>query len=159
MPAFFRSMPNASLTLIRRLANPDDPMTYQAIFKEIDRSQVVVVTGEEDNVFQPGGNEQHWSYAEGGSVATDEMDNFDLGTLPAGDYLIQLLEDQATPGGDADLYVGIGKVPTLESYDHRPYLAGSNEEVRFTLTAPTQVALMVHGYEAATYKLSGKVVE
>jgi hypothetical protein len=30
------------------------PKTYDQIFDNIDRSEVVLVTGEEDNVFQPG---------------------------------------------------------------------------------------------------------
>jgi hypothetical protein len=156
MPAFFAEMPDTSMALVRRLANPDDPKTYQQIFAEIDRSQVVVVTGEEDNVYQPEGNVTAWTFADGGTVATDESKPYALGTLPAGKYVIQLLEDQAQPGGDADLYVGLGKVPSLTSYDFRPYLAGSNEEVRFELTGPTAVNLLVNGYEAAAYKLAGR---
>lgn len=156
MPAFFSSMPNASMALIRRLANPDDPRTYQKIFSEIDRSQVVVVTGEEDNVYQPEGTSAAWTYSEAGTVGTDETKDYALGTLPAGKYVVQLLEDQAQPGGDADLYVGIGKAPSLTTYDYRPYLSGSNEEVRFELDAPTAVNLMVHGYEAAAFKLAGR---
>ncbi len=59
-------------------------------------------------------------------------------------------EDQSTPGGDADLYLGLGKQPTLQSFDFRPWLDGSNEEVHFTLTAPTKIFAMVHGYDDAS---------
>ena len=54
MPSFFQSMPNASTALVRGLLGYAAPKTYDQIFKEIDRSEVVLVTGEEDNVFAPG---------------------------------------------------------------------------------------------------------
>jgi hypothetical protein len=162
MPAFFSSMPDASMALIRHLAAPENPEIYQDIFKDIDRSQVVVVTGEEDNTYTPQGPVQEWTFDAADAVATGAQKSYALGTLPAGDYVVQLLEDQALTGGDADLYVGLGKVPTLDSYDFRPYLSGSNEEARFTLTAPTAVNVMVHGYDggdqgSASYKLAGRV--
>jgi hypothetical protein len=48
--------------------------------------------------------------------------------------------------------------------DFRPWLDGSNEEVSFTLSAPTAVNVMVHGYEgmseaSAAFKLSGRIAE
>jgi hypothetical protein len=163
MPSFFHSMPNASLAMIRGLLSRDTPKTYQEIFKDIDRSEVVVVTGEEDNVFKPGGPVQEaWTLTQKSSVARGEMVTFVTpATLPAGEYTIAIVEDAAAPGGDADLYIGLGKVPTLSTYDFRPWLDGSNEEVRFTLTAPTKVNVMVHGYEdasqaTASFTLTGK---
>ncbi|NUO48234.1 MAG: hypothetical protein HOV80_05175, partial [Polyangiaceae bacterium] len=71
-------------------------------------------------------------------------------------------EDQSAPGGDADIYVRFGQKPTTDSYDFRPWLDGSNEEVRFTLEQATQVFVMVQGYESAAqesaaFKLSGRV--
>ena len=54
MPSFFSSMPYASQALIQGLLAYDHPMTYDQIFAKIDDSEVVLVTGEEDNVFQPG---------------------------------------------------------------------------------------------------------
>ncbi len=164
MPSFFSSMPDASLALIEGLTKTDAPLTYQEIFADIDRSQVVVVTGEEDNVFTPGGVEEPWELNEAGSVGVDQMQHFGLGTLQPGDYVLSLHEDQAAPGGDADLYVRFGAQPTKTSYDHRPWLDGSNEEVRFTLSAATPVFVMVHGYEhmstpTAAFKLSGRLGE
>jgi hypothetical protein len=149
--------------MIRGLLSRDTPKTYQEIFKDIDRSEVVVVTGEEDNVYKPGGPVQEaWTLTQKSSVARGEMVTFETpATLPAGEYTIAIVEDAAAPGGDADLYIGLGKVPTLSSYDFRPGLDGSNEEVRFTLTAPTKVNVMVHGYEdasqaTASFTLTGK---
>jgi hypothetical protein len=53
MPAFFSSMPSASMALVNGLKNVNAPEPYDKIFEHIDNSEVVVVTGEEDNVFQP----------------------------------------------------------------------------------------------------------
>jgi hypothetical protein len=53
MPSFFSSMPFASLALIGALKDEGHPKTYEQIFEKIDTSEVVLVTGEEDNTFQP----------------------------------------------------------------------------------------------------------
>lgn len=54
MPSFFKSMPQASTAVISGLLDYAHPKTYEDMFKGIDRAEVVLVTGEEDNVFQPG---------------------------------------------------------------------------------------------------------
>lgn len=54
MPSFFSSMPDASTALMQGLLSYSTPKTYDQIFEKIDRSEVVLVTGEEDNAFQPG---------------------------------------------------------------------------------------------------------
>jgi hypothetical protein len=54
MPSFFRSMPLASVAMVRGLLSYAQPKTYEEIFKGIDSAEVVLVTGEEDNVFSPG---------------------------------------------------------------------------------------------------------
>lgn len=54
MPSFFSSMSNASTALIKGFLSFDAPKTYDQIFEGIDRSEVVLVTGEEDNEFTPG---------------------------------------------------------------------------------------------------------
>ena len=54
MPSFFSSMPTASGALMKGLLSVGEPKTYDQMFTNIDRSEVVLVTGEEDNVFQPG---------------------------------------------------------------------------------------------------------
>ena len=160
MPAFFHSMPAASLALIKSLGDNAKPKTYQEIFTGIDKSQVVVVTGEEDNVFTPQGVVTKWAVNEEGVVAKGEQMEYSLGTLKAGSYVISLHEDQAAPGGDADLYIGLGSKPTLTKWAFRPWLDGSNEEVTLTLDKPTAVFVMVHGYDemsqpSAAFKLSG----
>lgn len=54
MPSYFSSMPVASVALAKGLLSYAQPKTYDQIFEGIDRAEVVLVTGEEDNVFQPG---------------------------------------------------------------------------------------------------------
>lgn len=53
MPSYFSSNAGADMALIQALLKPDAPVTYQSMFQGIDRAQVVVVTGEEDNTFTP----------------------------------------------------------------------------------------------------------
>lgn len=54
MPSYFHSMPAASSAMVRGLLGFDQPRTYDKIFEGIDRAEVVLVTGEEDNVYKPG---------------------------------------------------------------------------------------------------------
>lgn len=54
MPSFFTSMPAASTAILTGLLDTKAPKTYEEMFKGIDRAEVVLVTGEEDNVFKPG---------------------------------------------------------------------------------------------------------
>jgi hypothetical protein len=58
MPSFFRSMPLATMALVEALLKRDEPKTYEEIFKDIDKSEVVLVTGEHDNVYTPGYSEE-----------------------------------------------------------------------------------------------------
>ncbi len=54
MPSYFRSMPEATMAIVRGLLSYDDPMTYEEILKNIDSSEVALVAGEHDNVYTPG---------------------------------------------------------------------------------------------------------
>jgi hypothetical protein len=54
MPSFFGSMANASTALVDGLLSYPQPKTYDQMFSAVDSSEVVLVTGEEDNVFKPG---------------------------------------------------------------------------------------------------------
>src|SRR6185295_9133049 len=55
MPAFFASMAGASMAMFRGFLNYNEPMTYEKIFANVDDSQMIMVTGEQDNIFTPGG--------------------------------------------------------------------------------------------------------
>jgi hypothetical protein len=168
MPSFFSSMPYASMSLVKGLLSYDEPKTYQAIFEDIDSSEVVVVIGEEDNVYTPGyggGGTSNWEGVEqSGALSRGETTTIDLGELPAGSYLFSIAHDSAQPGGDVDLYLAQGRAPTVDDYDERPYLDGSDESISIHLDAPANVQLMLQGYdyadtESSAYVLSGKAIE
>jgi len=183
MPALFHMNASNGRTLVKALMSYDDPYSYEKIFDGIDDYQVVIVTGEEDNVYTPGydpnggddddagdddaGDDDDdssgpWAGFEyAGSVGETEEFHAETPVLPAGDYLFTLAEDASNPGGDADLYVRVGAAPTIDEWDCRPYEWGSNEECAVTLDSDDGIFVMVYGYadEASHYLLTGKVVE
>ncbi|HTL31845.1 MAG TPA: PPC domain-containing protein [Kofleriaceae bacterium] len=155
MPAFFSNMPESSLAIFRGMLSYDDPKTYEQILAKIDSSQLVMVTGEQDNAFTPGGGGQPQAWGglnEQGSLARSVKKQFLTPTLAAGTYSFAM-----TGTGDADLYVKVGSAPSLTSYDCRPYKTGSNETCQVTLAQPAPIGVMVNGYAASsTFKLVGK---
>lgn len=145
MPAYFSSMPTAALALLDALARPNDPKTYEQIFAKVDKAQVVVATGEEDNTyvppaatFAPIAQEQTLERGKSMQLATE--------MLPAGTYTISTNELTPKAAGDVDLYVAVGYAPTPETFDQRPYLYGSDEEVTVTLSQPSRIYVMVEAY-------------
>jgi hypothetical protein len=159
MPAFFASMSNSSLALMKGLINVETPQTYEQIFANVDRSQVILVTGEQDNTFVPGGGggggTTTWAgLRETGTLAKSATKKFTTPTLAAGTYTFDM-----TGTGDADLYVRIGGAPTTTTFDCRPYKNGSNESCSVTLPAATTIGVMVRGYAASSkFTLVGKKI-
>jgi hypothetical protein len=155
MPAFFANMSESSLAMMRGFLSYDDPKTYEQIFAQISSSQLVMVTGEADNQYTPGGGgtPQPWAgLNQTGSLARNAKKTFETPTLAAGTY-----EFAMTGSGDADLYVKVGRAPTTSSYDCRPYKTGSNETCKVTLAQPTMIGVMVNGYaSSSTFKVVGK---
>lgn len=162
MPSYFSSNAPNSTTLIETLMRFDRPKTFDQMFASIDRAQVVVVTGEEDNAFQPGmpiGTTTPppvpgtWSgLDESGSVARREEKRFTTPEIDAGTYVFEL-----SGTGDADLYVKKGSSPSVSAYDCRPYKSGSAEVCKVTLTERGIIHTMVRGYAAtSTFRLVGK---
>ncbi|HRH00105.1 MAG TPA: hypothetical protein PLR99_27855 [Polyangiaceae bacterium] len=156
LPAFFSEMPNSSLTLIKGLLRHDSPMTYEQIFTGIDDSQVVVVTGEEDNTFKPAdapppaGWQGVTARVEGLTRATERR--FDTGVVQPGRY-----EFKISGTGDADLYVKVGAAVGGRVYDCRPYKSGSNETCVVTVRTAANISSMVRGYAAtSTVEYSAK---
>lgn len=154
MPAFFSEIADDSLAIMRGLLSVDDPMTYEEIFGGIDRSQVVVVTGEEDNAFTPGPVDPGWSgLTDSGTVARSAERRWQIADLAAGRYRFTM-----TGTGDADLYVRVGAAPTTRTYDCRPYKSNSTEECSVTLSAPGTIHVMVRGYASSSrFDLVGRV--
>ncbi|MCC6996729.1 MAG: PPC domain-containing protein [Deltaproteobacteria bacterium] len=162
MPSYFHSNSRAVMAMINGLLAFDSPKTYEQIFKNVDSSQVVLVTGDNDNVYYPG-------YDPGGvtpptpttwagltdsfTVARAAVKQFETPVLPVGSYRFEL-----TGTGDGDLYVQKGRAPTTSSYVCRPYKNGSNETCIVPLTTPGKLFVMVRGYgTTSTVKLVGKV--
>ena len=131
----------------------DEPRTYEQIFADIDSDQVVLVSGEEDNTFTPGGGgdpDPAWTgLDEAGMLARGDETRFTTPTLPAGDYRFEI-----TGSGDADLYVRIGSEPSTRDYDCRPYSSSSNETCEVTLAAEAPIHVMVRGYRDSDFTLT-----
>jgi len=159
MPSFFSSMANASMAMVRGLMAVEDPMTYEQMFENIDSSEVVLVSGEEDNTYTPGTPDgpvdPAWNgLTQSGTVnktsAGPEENHFETPTLPAGRYVFAM-----TGTGDADLYVRVGTAPTEDRYDCRPFLDGSQEKCVVELSSPAQIFGMVRAWApVSTYDLT-----
>ncbi|MDB4942360.1 MAG: Alkaline serine protease [Labilithrix sp.] len=162
MPSFFSSMPTASTALLTGMLSYAAPKTYDQIFGSIDNSEMVLVTGEEDNVFTPGmpiggpvtpppgGGAAFTPFEESGTVAKNAESPYAY-DVPAGSYVIQL-----SGTGDADLYVKKNAAPTATSYDCRPYANGSAEKCTVTFEAAGKLNVMVRGYAASsTFTVKG----
>jgi hypothetical protein len=155
MPAFFHQVSNGTMAIFRGLLRHDDPLTYEQIFASIDSRQVVLVSGEEDNEFVPGGGgtPEPWEGLEAaGTVTRNQEVRFETPTLAAGTYRFELDGD-----ADADLYVRIGNAPTAQSFDCRPFLTGSREACEVALTTPAPIHVMVRGWaNFSNWTLSGR---
>ena len=155
MPAFFASMAGDAMAMFRGFLATDNPQTYEQIFAKVDSSQMVMVTGEQDNAFTPGGggDPQPWAgLTDHGTIKRAATKKYATPTLAAGSYQFDL-----TGTGDADLYVRIGSAPTTTTYDCRPYKTGSNESCKVTLAQPAPINVMVRGYATtSSFDLVGK---
>ena len=161
MPSYFVKMPQATFSLVDGLLNYDEPRTYEQIFRGIDPKEMVIVSGEHDNVYVPGydGSEEiaDWSWDglnEAGSVGRQEEARFETPTLEPGRYRISM-----TGSGDADLYVRVGEGPTLDLYDCRPYATTTQENCEVDLNTSTSIHIMVNGWsERSDFTLVGERV-
>jgi hypothetical protein len=158
MPAFFHELSNTTMAMFRGLVAHDAPKTFEQIFVAIDSSQVVLVSGEQDNTFTPGGggNPMPWAgLSASGSVLRNAEMRWNTPTVAAGEYEVSI-----TGTGDADLYVRVGSAPTSTQYDCRPYKTGTAESCRVSLAQPAPIHVMVRGYANATstFQLVGKKI-
>ncbi len=158
MPAYFSSMPRATLAMVRGLMSFEAPRTYEQIFADIDSSQIVVVSGEHDNVFTPGGAPgggepvPTWGgLRESGTLARNAVASFETPVLSAGRYRFAM-----TGTGDADLHVRIGGAASRQVYDCRPYKSNAIETCEVTLPSDATIGVLVHGYSASTFELVGQ---
>lgn len=162
MPSFFHSMPDATMALVRGLMDYEQPRTYEQMFMDIDASEVVLVSGEQDNVYYPGYGEDDdggdepiddaWAgMEESGSLGRNEEHHYATPSLAPGKYLFAI-----DGSGDADLYVRTGAAPSVDTWECRPYRSGSNEVCEVELTSAAPVHIMVRGYSSnSSYTLEG----
>ncbi len=145
MPSYFSNMPEATMAIFEGLLAHDAPTTYEQIFKNVSGTQIILVSGEEDNAFVPGGGggtPEDWAgMDESSTVAKNAEVRYETPTLAAGRYLFNM-----TGSGDADLYVRVGDAPTTSLYDCRPYRYGSKESCAVEITTPAPVHVMVRGW-------------
>lgn len=162
MPSYFFSMPKASMAMINGLLSYESPMTYEAMFSKVDPSQVILVTGEEDNVYVPGydpnrveGPQVWGGLSHEAELAGNDKWTFETPVLEPGTYRFSI-----EGVGDADLYVRVGLAPNLEEFDCRPFSLGSQEACDVEITTPTVVHGMVHAwYQSATFSLTGALLK
>ena len=161
MPSYFIKMPQATMAIVEGLVAFDEPRTYEQIFRGIDKREMVIVTGEHDNVYVPGytGNEGFgdWNWDglnESGTLSKYDEVRFETSALEAGRYRFSM-----TGSGDADLYVRVGEGPTLDLYDCRPFAVGSKEKCEVDINTSTSVHIMVHGWgKGSDFTLVGERV-
>ncbi len=156
LPAFFASMSGATMSMFRGLLDQANPQTYEQIFRGIDSSQLVLVAGEQDNAFTPGGGgtPSTWGgLTDSGSVKKSESKRWSTPVVAAGRYTFAI-----TGNNDADLYVRVGSAPTTAKFDCRPFKTGSNESCTVTLAQPAPIHVMVNGFSsaAAKFDITGK---
>ncbi|MFT5431052.1 MAG: hypothetical protein ACI9OJ_001731 [Myxococcota bacterium] len=159
LPSFFREMSDGTLAIMNAFIDYENPQTYEQIFTQIDKSEVVIVSGEHDNTFTPDGGTDpvdSWQgLSEKGSVQKGEETRFETPKLAAGRYGVQL-----TGTGDADLYVRLGGEATLGNWDCRPYRNGTEEYCEVSLDTPTTIHVAVIGWEAQSeFELSIGAIE
>ena len=165
MPSYFFSMPKASMAMINGLLSLDSPMTYEAMFAQVDPSQVILVTGEEDNVFVPGYDPRYgglppepilWGgLSHEGSLTPNEAWRYETPVLEPGSY--RFIMDGS---GDADLYLRVGMEPSMTEFDCRPFSLGSQEACDVELSSPAAIHVMVHAwYQRARFQLDGGLLK
>ena len=128
MPAFFASMSGATMALFRGFLVVRRPEDLRADLRaRSTRSQVVLVTGEQDNTFTPGGGgqPQPWAGLErarhGRSASVEKR--YETPTLAAGTYAF----DHDRHRRRRPLRHASARRRRRPRYDCRPYKTGSNE--------------------------------
>lgn len=152
MPAYFSSMPDASMAVLGALIDgaPEGGtfQTYEQIFKGIDDAQSVVVTGEQDNVFAiPYTPKPRWAgLEESGSVGYQATKSYVTEVLQPGKYVFEMTPEPSAPGGDADLFVKVGSDPAFAKETKCPsYKYNSNERCFVTVSSAAKVYLGAKG--------------
>ena len=157
MPAFFTDLSDTTMATFRGLLAFDQPKTYEQMFRNVASAQVVLVTGEQDNVFTPGGGGTPVPWAgltDSGTLARNAEKRYATPVLAAGTYQFSI-----TGTNDADLYVRVGSAPTTTEFACRPFKTGSSESCSVPLAQASTIHIMVRGYSTtSTFSLVGKKI-
>jgi len=149
---------DATTVLVKGLLDHESPRTFQRMFLDIAADQVVLVAGEEDNVYVPG-------YPGDGSPPVESWGGLDeQATLGAGEertYATPKLapgryEFTLSGDGNADLYLRVGTPATTSVWDCRPQRQSSSEVCRVDLPTAAALHLLLRGVaQSSTVDLSG----
>jgi hypothetical protein len=155
MPAYFHSDAAATMSLINGLLAYAAPKTFETILSGVDQSQVVLVSGEQDNQFVPGSNPPPGPWQgldQSGTVTRGQEIRYQTPTLPAGTYVFTM-----TGTNDADLYTNTG-APATTTQNICSYVDGtSNETCTMTLTTSAVIHVLVRGWAPSSdFHLVGK---
>lgn len=80
-----------------------------------------------------------------GRVGKNEESHFQIEIKADGE-----LDVNMDGSGDADVYLRVGSKPTKDAYDHRPYLDGSDENLKVKVKKGDILYGMVRGYAASS---------
>lgn len=82
-----------------------------------------------------------------GLIERGESVHYETREFGPGSCVVDLEPQADASRGDADLYVAVGRQPSLSEWDCRPYRWGTDERCDVTVSVRDQVFVMVHGYE------------
>ncbi|MCR6476794.1 PPC domain-containing protein [Variovorax sp. ZS18.2.2] len=85
--------------------------------------------------------------AQGLAGDTDSWSYYRL-TVPPGAGQLNIDMTGPVGGGDGDMYVRFGGLPSLTAWDQRPYVNGSNESIGISNPPPGDVYIGIHGRSA-----------
>ena len=69
-------------------------------------------------------------------------------TVPPGVAQLNVNMTGPVGGGDGDMYVRLGALPSLTAWDYRPYVNGSNEAIAISNPLPGDFYIAIHGRSA-----------
>jgi hypothetical protein len=148
MPSYFNDMAQATMAILRALADDANPRHYGQFLADIAGVQVPLVIGETDNVFTPANRPVvKWKgLSQSGTVRKSERIDYTTEALAPGTYVFELTPDATTAAGDADLYIRVGSAPTVSStYKCPSYKWNTNERCRVTIKSSAKVFASVVG--------------
>ena len=82
-----------------------------------------------------------------GVIGRGESVYYETGEFGPGSCVVDMAPQTDASRGDADLYVAVGRQPSRNEWDCRPYRWGTHERCDVTVSDRDQVFVMVQGYD------------